>query len=221
MTNRTDWRQLAIEILGARSEEVLGRLEAELHNAFVAGLESEYGEGACAARAGTGYEAAIEGCRRVILRALGDHKIPAREDDLPGDLVREALHHLERRVTELQAAGTRLENDRRMWKARAEAAREILQALAVDLPILQRLVGRGATEAEVRDLVTTALDVHERIELLERDAWTACSGIAREMVRAWDGNRLGAASSAHDSDLPPGWAEAIEGWVSRFREALR
>lgn len=113
---------------------------------------------------------------------------------------------LEGRVDELLARGTTLQNECRMWKARAIAAGEVLMVLAVETPILHRMVGHGVTEDEVREVGYNALDVHERIDLLERDAWTRAAQVARQMVSAYD-----------HGDVGP---DDLDKWVGKLREAL-
>lgn len=132
---------------------------------------------------------------------------------------------LDARVTELQTKCTATENDRRMWKARAVAAQEILRLLVLETSILQRMVGNGCTEAEVQDLVSNAAAVHARIDLLERDAWTAAGAIARELVRDVDHSRCLAEDGIGGEVVVArgrGVALAIlEKYVRRFREVLR
>ncbi len=121
--------------------------------------------------------------------------------------MRDRVRALEAQVDELQARGSALENERRAWKARATATREILESLAIETPVLLRMMGQGVTTADVHDIAATALDLSMRMEVLERDVWTRCSIIARELVSAFDHGDVSATPE-------------MRAWVYRFRAAL-
>jgi len=89
--------------------------------------------------------------------------------------VKMVVSELRTRETELQARGTELENERRMWKARATAKQKLLDAL---LLLWSNRWGYDGDDAVAQDLIR---QVSKRNEELEADAW---SGAANE-VRAF------------------------------------
>lgn len=67
---------------------------------------------------------------------------------------------LEAQVTELQANGTRLELERRAWKARAEALHELLGLLAIELPVA---ILMGPAHEEVRAALRSSDEILDRL----------------------------------------------------------
>lgn len=83
-----------------------------------------------------------------------------------------------RQVDELQKRGSALENERRMWKSRAESCRKIIDAL-VERAIAEHSKDTMSAKAS-EDLMRSVV---ERIWLLEHDAWTQTTQIAKTFVR--------------------------------------
>lgn len=126
---------------------------------------------------------------------------------------REAL--LEKRVDELQADCSRLENERRKWKALYESSRALLSEVLVDIPLLVRLAGTDAATATAKGMKTMLpayAAVAARNEQLENDAWTHATTTARAFVKAAEIETKGRPGS-----LMHEW---VEGWVEEFRTAL-
>ncbi len=116
---------------------------------------------------------------------------------------------LEARVDELLAKCTAIENERRMWKARAGAAREVIDVL-VEQAVASRIFGAGIDASEVDARARAARHLHDRIDALEADAWTRCAAVAREIVAAYDRGEL-------DEESPK---TTIRNVVGMLREAL-
>lgn len=81
------------------------------------------------------------------------------------------------RETELQADNTRLITELRMVRAQLNAAKAIMRVGFIERPMSQLMPPTGAT---CEDLVK----LYERIELLEKDAWTMTGPLARQFVKA-------------------------------------
>lgn len=117
----------------------------------------------------------------------------------------------EARVTELQERLSALENERRMWRARAEAATACLRAVLVEVPLKQFEMGAQLDAIQLRHIFAEIRRIAERADMLEKDAWTKCSALAKEFVAMVEdeGDNLG-------SDL----AEFVDHWRGRFKAAL-
>ncbi len=116
------------------------------------------------------------------------------------------------RTQELLERCTALENEKRMWKARAKAAHDILTMLMMELPIMNRIMGLGVTEDEIRDVTGDAWDLHMRVDQLERDVWTGAARMVRDFIKAVDANpglRMGLVGLAPQ--------EILEEWIPKFR----
>lgn len=140
---------------------------------------------------------------RITLRAFDIYK----SDDVTG-MAREVVqtvHDLNQRITELQATGTKLENERRMWKSRANASKRLLMALLHGA--LERFGGEDCVMTTVRLIES----VQQRNENLERDTWSAAGGLVRtflaEAKDEFDGET---------TNLTP-HVEFIRRWVKRFQ----
>lgn len=92
----------------------------------------------------------LDGCVREVLRVVQE---------------------MDARIDELHRSNTETENARRMWKARAEAARKGLHALI--LMFTQRF---GADDMEALQAVKELTD---RVDNLERDVWNKAVGLVR------------------------------------------
>lgn len=77
------------------------------------------------------------------------------------------------RIRELLAETTRLENERRMWKNRAQSGRKLLDALIL---MMQQRFGNEDTGAALIQ------EVAARADRLERDAWCGAAALVREFI---------------------------------------
>lgn len=99
-------------------------------------------------------------------------------------MLSEESEHVRAQVKELQARGTELETERRMWKARFQAARDIISILQVEGPIAviaHREIGKNEIMDDIMEVIHT---IHDRIQLLERDAWVSRAEVVRAFVKA-------------------------------------
>lgn len=100
------------------------------------------------------------------------------------DARRERINMMSRaadRIDELQKRGSELENDRRMWKSRALACRALVDALVEKSIASMGDFGTGSISA--KESATNLAKVAERVWLLEHDAWTQTTQIAKTFVR--------------------------------------
>lgn len=88
------------------------------------------------------------------------------------------------RVTELLGVNTRLENVNRMVRAQLDAAKKLLKFVLIDKPITMDIAeAYGASKGEALRADKEILSLYQRIELLEKDAWTATMLETREFVK--------------------------------------
>jgi len=115
------------------------------------------------------------------------------------------------RINELMNLNTKLENDRRMLSAQLDAAKKILKFVLIDQPIAMDVATKAGmpTAAALRS-DKDMYSLFQRIELLEKDAWTATSLETKEFVK--------------DADIilqdPPD-EETLLAWVSMWFERLK
>lgn len=87
------------------------------------------------------------------------------------------IQELQAQVDSLQARGTELVNENRMLRAQLDAAKTILNHAHLELPIVVM------TNADPEQYSKVNLKkLYERIELLEKDAWTQTTGAVREFL---------------------------------------
>jgi hypothetical protein len=127
---------------------------------------------------------------------------------------------LEAKVTELQARGTELENERRMWRARAEALKLLLCWSIIEAP-MAALIKRSSDDEgwrELREVHEKILVVAERADRLEADAWTKCAALAKEFVQT-------AKDAVHECGVEGpeagGWIGFVDDWAEKFKDALK
>lgn len=130
----------------------------------------------------------------------------------------------EARITELQASGTRLEDERRKYKALHGASKKMLTALLVDEAISNRLAGSETPEMvdKIRSTHNLFREVNARISLLENDAWCGAAGLAREFVKDVVAN-LGALDLPRNAENNDGgfpMSALLFKWARRFDAAL-
>lgn len=130
------------------------------------------------------------------------------------DDLRAEVERLEARVTELQAEGSRLENERRKWKAIATATREILMRVVIDVPVAARVTGMG--EADIRPELNEHFAALLRIEQLERDAWSGAAQLAREFIKAVEKAEAKHYDISGEADL----ATAASEYAEKFKTLL-
>ena len=131
------------------------------------------------------------------------------------------------RITELQAEGTRLVNELRMWKARAEAAEGLLHDLLVEFPLAERIHGRLDGTAHV-EMMMRVKNVAVRIALLEADAHAKGEKIAelRALIQRYvEDAKTPMGDFAPDIVLPTDKGNQLASsfvstWEKRFSERL-
>lgn len=127
-------------------------------------------------------------------------------------LIRDA----EDRIQELLTLNTRLENERRNYKAQTEALRAILHVLLIEQPLLMRLGGQDGPPystilQEMTDMIVT---IAERNKSLENDAWTQWAPYVRQFVREAD-ECLDRAQDASDYEqFIKAWRDILEKLVA-------
>lgn len=127
-------------------------------------------------------------------RVLGDCDVYA-SGGLDG-MVREAatrMRERDARIDELQARGSELENERRMWKLRASTLRQLLDAALIELTVGFEKALEDSSEtrdfaAHVEPMFRRTLAMIQRVanraDALEADAWCKAVGVARDFVKA-------------------------------------
>lgn len=85
------------------------------------------------------------------------------------------------KVDELQKIGSTLENERRMWKSRAVACRALVDALVEKSIASMGDFGTGSIS--MKQSAADMAKVVERVWLLEHDAWTQTTQVAKTFVR--------------------------------------
>lgn len=160
--------------------------------------------------------------------AYSDHEcsrlVLAEPDWRPRVIKTGMTNHLERQITELQERNSKLEDERRMWKLRAEATNKLLHAM------LGMMAARyGSDDYEARELIAS---VAARADRLERDAWTKPTALLREFITEATspmgdyapeivtpvGKAGGYDTGAAIDDTPR--AAFVRKWVARFQELL-
>lgn len=133
----------------------------------------------------------------------------------------------ETQITDLQKDNTRLVNETRMLRAQLKAARAVLIAALVDSPIellkvqdnaVRRYTGSEHIRQTGRELATlgSMYTIYERIELLEKDAWTGCAALARQFVKEM-GELIEKPQSVEDA---MSLIYVIEEWRDKFKTLL-
>jgi hypothetical protein len=144
----------------------------------------------------------------------GDLDVVARE-------VSRQLQEKDARIDELLREATAHENDRRYWKSRALALRQLLDALTSMM-----LSWYGETAA-VREAAEKIAEVAKRNDELEADAWSKVASLAREFVKDCEAPMMDYAPDVvtpltllgHRGVLDPIRA-FVERWHGRFKSAL-
>ncbi len=117
----------------------------------------------------------------------------------------------ERQVDELQAACSRIENERRKYRALHAATRAMLLAACIEIPIDLAVHAEGG-EVRVSKLI---LDVHERNERLEADAWCGAANEVRSFIKEAEAMPLEAWSVSNVLSA------FIAQWVKRFATVIQ
>lgn len=110
-----------------------------------------------------------------------------------------------RRITELQTTGTNFVNEGRMLRAQLSAAKAVMRVGFIERPMSSLYPPDGSA---CMDLVR----LYERIELLEKDAWTQTTQAAKEFVKEAH------AMMVKDDTWQP--VDFIEAWHKKFRDLL-
>lgn len=131
------------------------------------------------------------------------------------------MEHDNTRIRELLAETTRLENERRMWKNRAESGRKLLDALIL---MIQQRFGNEDTGA------TLIQEVAARADRLERDAWCGAAVLAREFIKDaktpmgdYAPDLVYPGDAVTDSEgrfYDPPQSAFIRKWVDRFKAVI-
>jgi hypothetical protein len=125
------------------------------------------------------------------------------------------VRELRQRIDALQARGSELENERRMWKARAAAKQKLLDAL---LLLWSNRWGYDGDDAAAQELIR---QVAKRSDELERDAWC---GAANELRAFVQDALLPMGDYAPDLVLPVEGSNPkskfIARWTERFKRVL-
>lgn len=118
------------------------------------------------------------------------------------------------RITELLALNTAQTNEIRMLRAQRNAARKLIHVALVDGPLANILaLQTGESYIDMRTRSRDLLDLYQRIELLEKDAWTQTTGVAKEFVET---SIHLLANPHYTEDL----AYFIEQWSTKFKSVL-
>ncbi len=80
------------------------------------------------------------------------------------------------RETELQANNTSLVNEVRMLRAQLHAAKAVMRVAFIDRPMTKEMPADGVENEDLREL-------YDRLELLEKDAWTQTGALAKQFVK--------------------------------------
>lgn len=122
------------------------------------------------------------------------------------------------RITELQASNTTKVNEIRMLRARLNASNILLQEVMLDRPLANILAFNTQEPYDaMRERNTGLTQLHARIELLENDAWTQTTGVARDFVKAACHMLEKPSSMVHVAeDL----LEFVEQWNAKFKSVL-
>lgn len=118
------------------------------------------------------------------------------------------------RVDELLADASRLENERRGWKLRAESALKLLSATLVEMRVSGGPRGNAAAEM--------VKEVAARADRLEADAWCRAAAVARSFVEACSepmGDYAPLVVRPGDGDRPE--HAFLRAWILRFEDALK
>lgn len=116
------------------------------------------------------------------------------------------------KVDELQKRGSALENDRRMWKSRAESCRKIIDAL-----VERAIAEHSKDEMSAKSSEDLMRSVVERIWLLEHDAWTQTTQVAKMFVREVKGiNELNGRETDPDAKIMA-FARLVDSTFERFK----
>ena len=120
----------------------------------------------------------------------------------------------EQQIAELQARGSALENERRMWKARFTALRTIYEILMIELPVavFMNRDGSGFAQRAFLEVSARIDNVAARADQLEADAWTQLAPV----VRAFNAASRGMSEGADAAEL----RAFIDRWRDTFLRAL-
>lgn len=119
------------------------------------------------------------------------------------------------RETELQAHNTQLVNETRMLRAQLNAAKIVLNQSLVERPITVMMaislgIDPGPSQYENVELKK----LYDRLELLEKDAWTQTGALAKQFVKAvkvWNENKSGISQKEED------WVSFVDEWADKFQ----
>lgn len=122
---------------------------------------------------------------------------------------------LQARINELQARNTELENERRMWKARCESKRLLLEALieGAEASYLKRDKVSDEVFAQLETSVMKRIhEVMVRNDLLEIDAWTMTTQLAKDFLKR--------AKEVQDAEYPSNekWGDMADDFINDFIE---
>ncbi len=120
-----------------------------------------------------------------------------------------------KREAELMNDCTRLENERRHWKARAEASKELLTAALIDYPMTAIL---AKTETDYDPKVLKRVEqVHASNRALLKDAWCGAANLAREFVKEAT-SILEQEKIEGDMNMLHRYQELVDRWTPQFRD---
>lgn len=121
--------------------------------------------------------------------------------------------HTQSQVDELQARCTQLEDERRMWKHRAEVYEQAFSALVLHgAEVLFTCADNAeAAKAFYADAAARVSKIVHRADALEADAWTKCAAVARDFVEA---------SVPDERQTIDPW-RFIDRWRATFKAALK
>ena len=105
---------------------------------------------------------------------------------------------------------SKLFDEKRMWKARAEAAIAYVKVLAIDLPLAMRLSHVIPPNEAMASILADIRVLQEKHDAVLADAWTQTTRTAKDFVKEF-------ASSLEDPHPDAPW---IVPWVRRFKAAL-
>lgn len=113
------------------------------------------------------------------------------------------------RETELQALNTDLTNEVRMLRAQLGAAKALMRVGFIERPMSMLVSPDGAASEDLMKL-------YERIELLEKDAWTQTGAVAKQFVKASKNVETASTLSGQVDNLDG----FIKFWAERFRSLV-
>ena len=122
------------------------------------------------------------------------------------------------RITALQSDNSRLLNERRMFKAQAHASKVLLEHVLINTPLVARMhaADDGIEATALLPMFKDVEVLHNRMLLLEKDAWTSTSILARDFVQSTE-HLL--PSESEDADVGELF-QFLKNWAERFAKIL-